>query len=113
MARLRRGIIFIISTPPKGHGNGGNYHDCWYTAQAFLDDDDNAFLTYQKDGIFYIAAARASQKWADWRVIYHDKGPYMSETLGDHYRWKSEGVLSLMLQGAPKDSSLRRCVFLT
>ncbi len=49
----------------------------------------------------YFADATAASKWTDWKVIHTEKGPFCNEMLGDKYRWKSEEVLSVMVQKAP------------
>jgi hypothetical protein len=78
--------------------------------KLFLDEQDNAYLIYcdaWRRGIFarkgnlIIAAATADSKWKDWRVVHVEQGPFLSEMLGDVYRWKSQGVLSVMVQQSP------------
>ena len=56
---------------------------------------------YFAEGNLVIMAASAESKWADWQVIHTEKGPFLNEMLGDVYRWKESGVLSVMVQGAP------------
>jgi hypothetical protein len=82
--------------------------------KLFMDKDDNAYLVYgatnrymikvhDEDHNCTIAAASAKSKWTDWKVIHVDKGNYISDVLGDLYRWKQEGVLSVMVQEIPKE----------
>ena len=87
--------------------------------KIFIDKDDNIFLVYGqpqastemdkgiyfKTGDLVIAAATAESGWTDWQVIHTEIGPFGNEMLGDFYRWKSEGVLSIMVQAAPEESS--------
>jgi hypothetical protein len=54
-------------------------------------------------GDLVIAAATANSKWTDWRVIHVERGPFVNEMLGDPYRWKQEGILSVMVQESPKE----------
>ena len=49
----------------------------------------------------WIAAAGAESKWTDWKVAHVEKGPFLNEFLGDRYRRKQEGILSVMAQEAP------------
>ncbi len=80
--------------------------------KLFMDKEDNAYLVYSdawSHGIFFpkgsliIAAATADSRWKDWKIIHTEKGPYLNEMLGDVYRWKSKGVLSVMAQESPKE----------
>ena len=50
-----------------------------------------------------VAAATARSKWTDWRPIHVEKEPFLNEMLGDRYRWKQEGVHSVMVQESPKE----------
>jgi len=83
--------------------------------RLFSDSHDNLFLIYgrlaidgpMQDEIFapgdlVIAAATARNHWQDWKVIVDEKGPFINEMLGDTTRWKSEGILSVMVQQTPK-----------
>jgi len=109
--------------PPEAR----RYHHYWRDADAvwhdvelpqtagnrpklFMDKADNAYLVYNDswsrgisslDGNLIIAAATASSRWKDWKIIHTEKGPFAGEMLGDPYRWKSEGVLSIMVQESP------------
>jgi hypothetical protein len=53
-------------------------------------------------GDLVIAAASAISKWTDWKLIHTEKGPFVNEMLYDPYRWKTNGILSVMVQGAPE-----------
>jgi hypothetical protein len=84
--------------------------------KLFIDRDDNAFLIYgtqhksspMEQGIYFsagdlvIAASTAVSRWNDWKVIHVEKGPFVNEMLGDFYRWKKEGILSIIVQASPK-----------
>jgi hypothetical protein len=84
--------------------------------KIFLDRQDNAYMIYSSQvrpsamadghlltrGQLIIAAATSAGKWGDWSVIHAENGPFVNEMLGDPYRWKEEGVLSVMAQESPK-----------
>ena len=84
--------------------------------KIFIDKFDNAYIIYSakrqpakladghlhSEGDLLIAAATAASKWKDWKVIHLEKGPFVNEMLGDLYRWKKEGILSVMVQQSPK-----------
>ncbi len=69
-------------------------------ASARLEDDTVFF----SGGDLLVAAATAQSQWTDWRVIHVEKGPFLNEMLADPYRWRSEGVLSVMVQQSPKEN---------
>jgi hypothetical protein len=80
--------------------------------KLFMDQEDNAYLVYcdaWSRGIFslecklIIAAATADSGWKDWRIIHTENGPFFNEMLGDVYRWKRQGVLSVMVQESPEE----------
>jgi BNR repeat-containing family member len=78
--------------------------------KVFMDAKDNAFLIYSAGGDLHgtggdlvIAAATAATKWTDWKVVHTEKGPFVNEMLGDPYRWRSEGILSVMVQESPPE----------
>ncbi|MBN2307655.1 MAG: BNR repeat-containing protein [Candidatus Hydrogenedentes bacterium] len=71
--------------------------------KVFLDKADNALLIYTADGNLNIAAATAASQWTDWRVVHVEEGPFVNEMLGDPYRWRQEGVLSVMAQDMPAE----------
>ncbi len=48
------------------------------------------------------ATAVCASKWTDWKIVHVQKGPFLAGMLGDPYRWKSEGVLSVMVQESPE-----------
>jgi hypothetical protein len=70
--------------------------------KVFTDKKDNAYLIFGKGGNLCIAAASSASKWTDWKVVHREKGPFGNEMLGDPYRWKREGVLSVMVQERPE-----------
>lgn len=84
--------------------------------KLFVDKDDNLILIFagkvQKNRNkksrdlakrdLVIAVATAKNEWKDWKIAHVEKGPYFNEMLGDVYRWKTEGVLSVFVQDTPK-----------
>ena len=84
--------------------------------KIFIDKHDNAYLIYgsrrqsaklsdghlHAAGDLVIAGATVASNWEDWKIIHHEKGPFVNEMLGDFYRWKKEGVLSVMVQESPE-----------
>jgi len=90
--------------------------------KLFIDADDNAYLIYQdvicgftrnqeqgwflginySAGNLVIAGATAAGKWTDWKVIHTERGPFVNEMVGDNLRWQNDGILSVMVQEAPK-----------
>ncbi|NIP98536.1 MAG: hypothetical protein GWO24_36055, partial [Akkermansiaceae bacterium] len=84
--------------------------------RVFMDRNDNAYLIFgatkgpdipmKMHSLDYnctIAAASAKSNWTDWRVVHVEDGTFFSDVLGDPYRWKQEGVLSVILQDSPKE----------
>ena len=83
--------------------------------KIFTDKNNNLILIYcgttdktvkgksrQMDGTdLIVAMATAKNNWQDWRIAHSVKGPFMNDMLADIYRWKNEGVLSVMLQEEP------------
>jgi hypothetical protein len=83
--------------------------------KLFIDRDDNCYLIFSRKsaakrmdwdiyfskGDLVIMAATAKSQWTDWQVIHTEKGPFVNEMLGDVYRWKTSGVLSVMVQDSP------------
>lgn len=82
--------------------------------QMFIDKDDNAYVIYgaasspdvtmkmhNVDHNCTIAAASPKSKWKDRKVIHAERGPFFSDVLGDTHRWKSEGMLSVIVQETP------------
>ena len=55
-------------------------------------------------GDLVIATATANSTWTDWRTIHVEKGSFLNEMLGDRYRWKQEGMLSVMVQESPTEA---------
>ncbi|MFY0653111.1 MAG: BNR repeat-containing protein [Cyclobacteriaceae bacterium] len=81
--------------------------------KVFADKSDNLMMIFsgqasnnkevpedQKD--LFIAVATAKKEWKDWKIIHSVKGPFVNEMLGDFYRWKSEGILSVIVQDFPQ-----------
>lgn len=75
--------------------------------KLLFDHNDNLYLIFQgatepkQTGRLVIAAATAASKWTDWKVIHTEKGPFFNEMLFDPTRWKSDGILSVMVQERP------------
>lgn len=85
--------------------------------KLFFDRHDNAFLVFNRwlpgdadvdsrgvirgKGELAIMAATAQARWADWRILHTERGPFVNEMIGDPYRWQAEGVLSLLVQQSP------------
>jgi hypothetical protein len=100
----------------------GNWHDevlPWIAGsrpRLYVDDEDNLILIYNRpvpnsvmqSGIYFtagdlvIAVATAKAHWQDWRIVTEEKGPFINEMLADPTRWKSEKILSIMVQQTPK-----------
>ena len=75
--------------------------------KIFIDKQNNIYLIFadvndEKNDLI-IAGARAENEWEDWSVIHCEKGPFVNEMLGDYYRWKNEGVLSVIVQEMPNE----------
>ena len=76
--------------------------------KIFTDRKDNVYMIFRNADLFLhsgdlvIAAASAISKWTDWKLIHTEKGPFVNEMLYDPYRWKTNGILSVMVQGAPE-----------
>ena len=103
-----------------GVENAKRYHHYWRDEQGewqhwelpwvsgsrpklFIDRKDNAYLIYEKEENLEIAAATDRAGYEDWRVIHIEQGPFVNEMLGDPYRWKQEGILSVMVQESPEN----------
>ncbi len=84
--------------------------------KLFIDPRDNLYLIHGmkpnsaafnanlfSPGDLVIAAARADADWEDWKIVHVEKGPFLREMLGDPFRWRKEGVLSVMVQEFPKE----------
>lgn len=84
--------------------------------KVFVDPLDNAYMIFgtrrrdagladghlHVEGDLVIAAATSASKWTDWRIVHRESGPFVNEMLGDLYRWKQDGVLSVMVQESPE-----------
>jgi hypothetical protein len=79
--------------------------------KLFVDKNDNVYLVFRNNDLFVqsgdlvIATATAASRWTDWKVIHTEKGPFVNEMLADPYRWKMNGILSVMVQGAPEKAN--------
>ncbi len=81
--------------------------------KILADENDNLIMIYagttDQEGKsknsgsqdLIVAVATAKNNWQDWHLAYSFKGPFMNDMLADVYRWKSEGILSIMLQDEP------------
>jgi hypothetical protein len=86
--------------------------------KLFIRENGDAFLIYQScrdplalglniyftNGDLTICAATAQSNWADWQVIHVETGLFINEMLGDYHRFKSEEILSVMVQQTPTSS---------
>jgi len=78
--------------------------------KVFLDADDNAYVicgvpssaATLADGHLHREGDTAALNWEDWRILHREKGPFVNEMLGDLHRWKTEAVLSVMVQESPE-----------
>lgn len=82
------------------HDNAVLIFNGWRMAEDDVDGRGVFFVT----GDLIIMGATAAAKWADWKVIHVEKGPFVNEMLGDPYRWLDEGVLSILVQQSPGKS---------
>ncbi len=73
--------------------------------KLFIDEKDNTYLVYQKNENLEIAATTDQAGYIDWKVIHIEQGPFVNEMLGDPYRWKQEGILSVMVQESPENAN--------
>jgi len=81
----RRGLPWVSGDRPK----------------LFIGEKDNTYLVYQKEGNLEVAVATDRSGYTDWKVVHIEQGPFVNEMLGDPYRWKQEGILSIMVQALP------------
>jgi hypothetical protein len=100
----------------------GKWHDevlPWVAGsrpRLFADEQSNLLLIYNRPaggepmqaGIYFtrgdlvIARATAANQWRDWQMVTEEKGPFINEMLGDNARWKTQKILSVMVQETPK-----------
>ncbi len=85
--------------------------------KIFVDRYDNAYMIYGAreqasepeekarplKGDLVIVGATSDSKWTDWKVLHRESGPFVNEMLGDLYRWKADGILSVMVQESPEN----------
>jgi len=83
--------------------------------KLFFDKNDDAFLIYgasQGTGSYnrgsaprdlVVSAATAGARWTDWHVAHVEKGPFVNEMLADRFLWKSQGILSVLVQEFPAE----------
>lgn len=83
--------------------------------KLFIDKHNSVFLIYKAQhststqkytaapGDLVIAVATANTNWTDWQIVNTEKGPFVNEMLGDAYRWKNEGILSVLVQEMPAE----------
>jgi hypothetical protein len=84
--------------------------------KLFFDKQDNAYLIFARqadpdkrmkqdiyfsEGHLVIMAASAKSAWTDWQDIHIEKDLFGNEMLGDIYRWKESGILSVLVQESP------------
>ena len=67
--------------------------------KLFIRENGDAFLVFIRSGSLVIAAASAQSQWTDWQEIAVDNTYSLAgEGLGDVYRFKNDGTLSVMAQ---------------
>ena len=122
-----------IFGPPKAR----RYHHYWRDAKGewhhteidgiakgrpkiFTGKEDNLYMIYTDyygarskgyegaTGRLVIMGATSKSRWQDWKTLHVEKGPFVNEMIGDPYRWKSEGVLSVLAQDSPPDPPKRK-----
>ncbi len=95
-------------------GRNGDWHHTQLPGVAgrrpkiFVDKDDNTFAIFTRRptddhsdaGNLTLMAASSAAEWKDWKPIHVEVGPFGNEALFDYYRWKKDGVLSVLLQQA-------------
>lgn len=86
--------------------------------KVVMGPDNNAYVIYgarsrpadladghlHRRGDLVIAAATAASNWKDWTILHQEKGPFVNEMLADPYRWKTETVLSIVVQESPESA---------
>ncbi len=84
--------------------------------KVFSDPDDNVYVIYgvrhpsedladghlHRAGDLIIASATSASNWQDWKILHREQGPFVNEMLADPIRWKTEGVLSILVQESPE-----------
>ena len=100
------------------NGNWQHHQLPWIAGdrpKLFVDETNTVFVIHSarlktqnnnliaEPGDLVIAAASAESEWTDWKIIYVEKGPFVNEMLGDPVRWKSDGILSVMVQKMPEE----------
>jgi hypothetical protein len=80
--------------------------------KLFIDKNNNACVIcsdswsrglFHPAGNLHILAATPETGWRDWKLIHLEEGPFVNEMLGDPYRWKNDGILSVMVQASPEE----------
>jgi len=84
--------------------------------KLFADRRDNLYMIFRATrpaaasakgfvfplaGDLVIARATAAGQWQDWKIAHVEKGPFLNEMLADPHRWRSKGVLSILVQSSP------------
>ncbi len=77
--------------------------DAFLIYQAVLDPIALGYDTRIVNGHLEIAAATAAANWTDWQIIHTEPDFFVNDMLGDHYRFKEEEILSVLVQEAPAD----------
>lgn len=80
--------------------------------KILVDKNDNLYVIYVGDpsakhddiGVkenLVVAYASAKSNWTDWQIKAVVKGAFLNDALADFERWKTEGILSVLLQDKP------------
>jgi hypothetical protein len=77
--------------------------------KILVDKDSNVFAIFSTrtidgnapSGELVLMAATPETQWKDWQTIHVETGPFENAMLFDPYRWKRDGVLSVLAQQAP------------
>lgn len=80
--------------------------------KILFDHKDNAYLILggkhdkasglHDPGALHILTAAGASGWTDWRTVHVEEGPFANEMLADVARWKSEEILSILVQESPE-----------
>jgi hypothetical protein len=81
-------------------GNG----DAFVIYQSCQDPAALGYNLYFTNGDLTICAATAQSGWTDWQVIHTEPGLFINEMLGDYPRFRTDEILSVMVQETPATS---------
>lgn len=105
--------------------DSGNWHETRLDGNVgarpkiFFDNNDNAVMIYTvlsgggnltggtgsnlyfTNGDLVIATATKASNWTDWKINHVETGPFVSEAQADEKLFRSNGVLSVIMQNSP------------